>query len=97
MIINIGDMLDILTEGRYRSTPHRVLNVSGRDRLSFPFFLDPSLEAEVIPLPLSGSLPAEEGCRRWDKKNIRAWNGKYGEYLLGMKILAYPHLFKLTD
>ena len=58
-VINIGDMLDKLTEGRYRSTPHRVLNISGRQRLSFPFFLDPSWDAEVTPLPLEGSPPAD--------------------------------------
>lgn len=60
-VINIGDMLDRLTEGRYRSTPHRVLNASGRQRLSFPFFVDPSWDAEVTALPLEGCPPATEG------------------------------------
>jgi isopenicillin N synthase-like dioxygenase len=58
-VCNIGDMLDRMTAGRYRSTPHRVRNLSGRDRLSFPFFFDPNFNAAVAPIQLgeSRSLP----------------------------------------
>jgi isopenicillin N synthase-like dioxygenase len=47
-VCNIGDMLERLTGGRYRSTAHRVRNDSGAERLSFPFFLDPSWDA-IVP------------------------------------------------
>ncbi|WP_432977982.1 2OG-Fe(II) oxygenase family protein [Dactylosporangium sp. CA-233914] len=50
-VCNIGDMLDRLAGGWYRSTPHRVRNVSGNERLSFPFFFGPDFAAEVPPLP----------------------------------------------
>lgn len=48
-VCNLGDMLERLTGSRYRSTPHRVRNASGAERLSFPFFLDPSWDAVVDP------------------------------------------------
>ena len=46
-VCNIGDMLERLSGGAYRSTPHRVRNTTGASRLSFPFFLDPSWDAVV--------------------------------------------------
>jgi isopenicillin N synthase-like dioxygenase len=47
IVCNLGDMLERLSGGVYRSTPHRVRNTSGAERLSFPFFLDPSWDTVV--------------------------------------------------
>src|SRR5262249_51657125 len=50
-VVNLGDMLERMTGGRYRSTPHRVRNTGGADRLSMPLFLDPAWDADVRPIP----------------------------------------------
>jgi isopenicillin N synthase-like dioxygenase len=96
LVCNIGDMLDKLTEGRYRSTPHRVRNVSGRSRLSFPYFFDPSWDAEVVPLPLDGSPPADDADHRWDGSSVHAWTGHYGDYLSAKVARVFPDLFDRT-
>jgi isopenicillin N synthase-like dioxygenase len=95
LVCNIGDMLDRLTEGRYRSTPHRVRNPGGHGRLSFPFFLDPSWDAVVTPLPLDGSPPADprDPDRRWDGASLKLWEGTYGEYLTAKVARVFPELF----
>ena len=93
IVCNIGDMLDKLTEGRYRSTPHRVRNLSGHDRLSFPLFFDPSWDAVVTALPLDDSPPADDADRRWDGTSLRAWNGTYGDYLTEKVAKVFPDLF----
>jgi len=91
LVCNIGDMLDRLTGGWYRSTPHRVRNVSGHGRLSFPFFLDPGFAAEVPPLP-DRAAAGDDGGRRWDGQDLRAFSGSYGDYLLGKVSKVFPQL-----
>ena len=48
-VCNIGDMLERMTGGAYRSTAHRVRNTSGTSRLSFPFFFDPGWDVVIDP------------------------------------------------
>ncbi|MGD9981603.1 MAG: isopenicillin N synthase family dioxygenase [Hyphomonadaceae bacterium] len=91
LVCNIGDMLDRLTGGAYRSTPHRVRNLSGKSRLSFPFFFDPGWDAEIVPLPAHANA-RDDSSERWDRANVHAWSGTYGEYLLGKVAKVFPEL-----
>lgn len=55
-VVNIGDMLELLSGGRLVSTPHRVVNRSGQQRQAFPYFSVPRFDVRVEPLlpPLPG-------------------------------------------
>ncbi|RKH20734.1 isopenicillin N synthase family oxygenase [Corallococcus praedator] len=93
-VCNIGDMLDRMTRGVYRSTPHRVLNRAGRDRLSLPFFFDPGWTAEIhaIDSPVLRDGGADDHAERWDRQSVHAFRGTYGDYLLGKVGKVFPDL-----
>ena len=89
-VCNLGDMLERITSGAYRSTPHRVRNVSGRGRLSFPFFFDPGYDAEVRPLE-DGAAPMD-AVERWDGASVHAFEGRYGDYVVAKVSKVFPEL-----
>jgi len=90
-VVNIGDMLDRMTGGLYRSTPHRVRNPSPRSRYSFPFFFDPNFNAEVHPIEGIEARP-DDGEGRWDGARLDELSGTYGEYLLAKVSRVFPEL-----
>lgn len=94
-VCNLGDMLERVTGGRYRSTAHRVA-LPTTDRYSFPLFLDPAWEAEVHPLPGMEPTPrarAEAAAGRWDGASVFDVSGTYGEYLQAKVSRVFPELF----
>lgn len=49
LIMNIGDMMEILSNGRYMATKHRVKKVSA-ERYSFPLFFSCDYDYEIAPI-----------------------------------------------
>jgi isopenicillin N synthase-like dioxygenase len=62
IVVNVGDMLQRLTNGKLKSTTHRVVNPPrekwGSSRFSIPFFLHPRSEMSLACLP--SCVPAGE-------------------------------------
>ncbi len=46
-VINLGDQMARWTNDVFAATPHRVINLSGRERYSMPFFYEPNYDAEI--------------------------------------------------
>ena len=84
LVINVGDLLGRWTNDRYASTPHRVLNRSGRERFSIATFHDPDFKAVVDPRALG--IPEVE-CRY---EPIRA-----GDHILGRIERSFGYRKKL--
>ncbi len=50
-LVNSGQMLNRWSNGRFRATPHRVVNQSGGERYAIPFFFDCTIDHLMTCLP----------------------------------------------
>lgn len=67
-VVNIGDILQYWSNGRYSSTQHRVINRHGVDRYSIPYFANPGADVTITALDGSESFtPFNYGDYQMDK------------------------------
>jgi isopenicillin N synthase-like dioxygenase len=79
-VVNIGDMLELWTNGTYVATSHRVRKVV-EERYSFPLFFNVDYDTEVTPLPQFAS--SGGGLR----PSLRA-----GEHLFAQTVQTFAYL-----
>ncbi|MEJ5220146.1 2OG-Fe(II) oxygenase family protein [Cognatishimia sp. D5M38] len=82
--LNIGDLVQRLTNDVYLANLHRVVNTSGRERYSIPFFIDADYEAEFAPLP---SCVSAENPARYEPVTC-------GRHKFSRFVESFPHLAK---
>jgi isopenicillin N synthase-like dioxygenase len=90
-VCNIGDMLDRITGGYYKSNPHRVMNKTTKSRYSFPVFFDPGFDTKISSI-VSHKIAKNTSSERWDNTNIHTFEGTYGQYIMNKVGKVFPDL-----
>jgi isopenicillin N synthase-like dioxygenase len=87
LIVNIGDMIEVWSNGLYRAPVHRVLAMTETERFSAPFFYNPSYGATVAPLPGTGAPHFRPIA--WAEFRRRRAEGDFGDYGSEVQISDY--------
>lgn len=91
--ISVGDSLQVLTNGRFKSVRHRVLTNSTKSRLSMIYFGGPPLSEKIMPLP-SIMKEGEESLFKeftWCEYKRSAYKSRLADYRLGLFEKAAAH------
>jgi len=91
LVINIGDMIQVWSNDRYRAALHRVVTNPTRDRYSVPFFLSPSYETTYAPLPttVTPERPARYRPIQWREFRTLRAAGDYADIGEEVQITHY--------
>jgi len=82
LVVNIGDIVQVWSNDRYRASLHRVVASAGAERFSAPFFFNPAYETDYAPLPstVDQSRPARYRPINWGEFRANRAAGDYADY-----------------
>ena len=102
-VVNLGEMLQLLTRGYFKATIHRVVSPPvGVERYSCIYFFNPRLDATLTPLDLPAAL-ADNAPGGDSDDSDNPILSTYGENILKVRLRAHPataalhHADLLTD
>lgn len=91
-VVNIGEMLELATNGYLKATLHRVISpLRGTDRISLPFFFNPALDATMPQLAVSPEFQAKARGVSADPGNSPILE-TYGDNALRYRLRAHPNV-----
>ncbi|KAK1631285.1 hypothetical protein QYE76_005600 [Lolium multiflorum] len=61
IVVNLGDQLEVITNGRYKSVLHRVVAQTDGNRMSIASFYNPASDAVIFPAPALVAKEVEAG------------------------------------
>lgn len=92
-VINVGDMLQVFSNDRYKAPLHRVLTSPDTTRFSAAFFYNPAYSCMVEPLPVG-----EDGSRytriNWAEFRKARFAGDYSDGGEEVQISWYRHILE---
>ncbi|SEF00750.1 Isopenicillin N synthase [Arthrobacter alpinus] len=91
-VVNIGEMLELATNGYLKATLHRVISpLRGTDRISLPFFYNPALDATMPQLAVSPEFQSKARGLSVDPTNSPILE-TYGDNALRYRLRAHPNV-----
>ncbi|KAL4366361.1 hypothetical protein GQ457_05G035670 [Hibiscus cannabinus] len=84
--INVGDALQVMTNGRLRSVKHRVLANTQKSRVSMIYFGGPPLSEKIVPLTSLMGKQEESFYKEftWSEYKTSAYKSRLSDYRLGL-------------
>jgi isopenicillin N synthase-like dioxygenase len=90
-VVNIGELLEVATDGYLKATRHRVISpAEGDERISIPYFHGPALDAEIPHITLPPELQAAADGVTLDPHNTI--HPVFGRNWLKSRVRAHPNV-----